>query len=118
MAEGGKEAIRDDEVIAGFSEVNAPKKLIRELARVRDKRELKSAILRAVVKFADKKSDLVRRHCLTRVRRNVSIRFAWHLFRKLNSRLRERSSWRGRYQEPADAEVLATIETSTDARLT
>ena len=56
MAEGGKEAIRVDEEVVGFSEVKAIEKRIRELERVLGKKTLENEILREAVKVAHEKN--------------------------------------------------------------
>ena len=56
MAEGGKEAIRVDEVVVGSSEVKVLEKRIRELERVLGKKTLENEILREAVKVAHEKN--------------------------------------------------------------
>jgi transposase len=60
MSEGGKEAIRADDVVVAKAEVLALEKRVRELERVLGKKTLENEILREAVKVAHEKKWIAR----------------------------------------------------------
>jgi len=60
MAEGGKEAVRADDVVVSAAEVRALEKRIRELERVLGRKTLENEILREAVKVAHEKKLISR----------------------------------------------------------